>query len=84
MKSPLVNRMSKEIDMLEKDPPPGIFCYPIQDSLTQLEAVIEGVADTPYEGGYFHLSIQIPEKYLFFFVKLCVIFVTVTHFLLQV
>ncbi|KAG1450916.1 hypothetical protein G6F46_002108 [Rhizopus delemar] len=50
---------------LEKEPPPGITCYPKEDNITELEAYIKGPPDTPYEKGLFKLDIQIPLKYPF-------------------
>ncbi|ORE01543.1 ubiquitin-conjugating enzyme, partial [Rhizopus microsporus var. microsporus] len=50
---------------LEREPPPGITCYPKEDDITQLEAYIKGPPDTPYEKGLFKLDIQIPLKYPF-------------------
>lgn len=47
-------------------PPPGISCWPLnEDKLDQFEAGIVGGKGTPYEGGIFHLNIQIPERYPF-------------------
>ncbi|KAI7906544.1 ubiquitin-conjugating enzyme/RWD-like protein [Cokeromyces recurvatus] len=50
---------------LERDPPPGISCYPKEDKLTDLEAYIKGPPDSPYEKGLFKLTIQIPQNYPF-------------------
>lgn len=59
---PMVGRVGKEIAMLDRDPPPGICCYPKGDQITELEAVIEGGLDTPYAGGQFKLDITIPDR----------------------
>ena len=37
----------------------------VQDNLRFLEGTIAGPPDTPYEGGTFKLSIEIPETYPF-------------------
>lgn len=51
---------------LEQDPPPGIACYPKDDSdIAQLEANITGPPDTPYENGSFLVAINVPDKYPF-------------------
>lgn len=56
-------RVAKEIERMGHNPPLGILMWPLSDSLENLEASIEGLKDTPYEGGEFHLSITIPPKY---------------------
>ncbi|RCH86378.1 Ubiquitin-conjugating enzyme E2 T, partial [Rhizopus stolonifer] len=62
-------RLQKELRDLEKEPPPGITCYPKEDDITELEAYsvpdIKGPPDTPYEKGLFRLDIRIPLKYPF-------------------
>ncbi|KAG2232024.1 hypothetical protein INT48_000579, partial [Thamnidium elegans] len=58
-------RIQKEIMDLDRDPPPGITCYPKDDTITDLEAYIKGPPDSPYEAGLFKLSIQIPDRYPF-------------------
>eukprot|EP01130_Rhizamoeba_saxonica_P015708 TRINITY_DN7099_c0_g1_i2.p1 TRINITY_DN7099_c0_g1~~TRINITY_DN7099_c0_g1_i2.p1 ORF type:complete len:234 (-),score=68.59 TRINITY_DN7099_c0_g1_i2:28-678(-) len=48
------------------EPPPGISCWPVDPrDLTKLQAIIEGPLETPYEGGYFQLSINISDDYPF-------------------
>eukprot|EP00887_Chlorella_sp_A99_P007099 scaffold2.g7099.t1 len=51
-------RMAKELKDLATDPPPGVWCGPRGDSLTQLDAQLEAPAGTVYEGGVFRLSID--------------------------
>ncbi|KAM3588911.1 Ubiquitin-conjugating enzyme E2 T [Umbelopsis sp. WA50703] len=51
--------------MLERDPPPGIVCYPVNDNCTHLEAHIRGPIDSPFEDGTFKLDVQIPQRYPF-------------------
>ncbi|GAB6031671.1 Ubiquitin-conjugating enzyme E2 T [Chamberlinius hualienensis] len=58
-------RMSKEIAMLQTSPPPGISCWSNHDQLDELEASIIGGEDTPYYGGIFKLSVNIPTRYPF-------------------
>lgn len=38
--TPLHSRMIKELEMLDKVPPPGISCWPVEDTITELEAGI--------------------------------------------
>lgn len=59
----MVARMRRELEILEKEPPPGISCWPKGDSLTELEAVIQGPEHTPYAKGLFKLNISIPMDY---------------------
>jgi len=49
--------------MLEKEPPPGISCWPKGDQVNELEALIEGANDTPYANGHFKLEITISDSY---------------------
>ncbi|KAG2193625.1 hypothetical protein INT47_007457 [Mucor saturninus] len=58
-------RIHKELLDLDRDPPPGITCFPKDDVITDLEAYIQGPPDSPYEAGLFKLSIQIPDRYPF-------------------
>uniref|UniRef100_A0A7N0TBT1 E2 ubiquitin-conjugating enzyme n=1 Tax=Kalanchoe fedtschenkoi TaxID=63787 RepID=A0A7N0TBT1_KALFE len=67
-------RMQKELKLLLSDPPPGAtFPYLSPDfeqltspaSLSAIDAQIEGPKGTVYEKGYFHIKIQIPERYPF-------------------
>lgn len=69
------SRMKRELEMLEKHPPPGISAWPFEDSMTHLHArkfailisraEIQGPKDSPFEGGTFKLNIQIPDRYPF-------------------
>eukprot|EP00761_Pharyngomonas_kirbyi_P002630 gb/GECH01002634.1/.p1 GENE.gb/GECH01002634.1/~~gb/GECH01002634.1/.p1 ORF type:complete len:227 (+),score=92.07 gb/GECH01002634.1/:1-681(+) len=58
-----LNRMKRELALLERDPPHGICAYPKDDRIDQLEAKIQGPENTPYEGGTFKVEINIPERY---------------------
>ncbi|CAG8514831.1 14808_t:CDS:2 [Funneliformis mosseae] len=59
----LLPRMKRELEILECDPPPGIVCYPIDDSLLHFCSQIKGPKDTPYEDGLFKVDVQIPSRY---------------------
>jgi ubiquitin-conjugating enzyme E2 T len=57
-------RIKKEVDMLATDPGPGISAWLVDDdNMLQLQGQIAGPADSPYEGGLFSLSIDLPERY---------------------
>ena len=60
-------RMKKELQQFNNSPPPGISCWPKDESsaLEELEASLIGPKDTPYENGIFRLNIRIPERYPF-------------------
>ena len=56
--------MKKELKILNDSPPPGISCWlKDEDKLDALEATIKGPKNSPYEGGTFHLTVNIPERY---------------------
>ncbi|KAJ1909425.1 Ubiquitin-conjugating enzyme E2 T, partial [Tieghemiomyces parasiticus] len=61
----LVARLRRELEMLTRDPPVDVVCYPENDSLVNLKAHIKGPRDTPYEGGSFALRVSIPDRYPF-------------------
>ncbi|KAM9828449.1 ubiquitin-conjugating enzyme E2 T isoform 2-T2 [Syngnathus typhle] len=59
------SRLKRELDMLTKEPPPGITCWQTEERIDDLQAQIVGGSGTPYEGGVFTLEIKIPERYPF-------------------
>jgi len=59
----LLNRVKYEVNLLEKDPPPGIQAWVVDGRLDTFEASIIGLDETPYEKGVFKLNIKLPEKY---------------------
>ncbi|XP_068706547.1 ubiquitin-conjugating enzyme E2 T-like [Montipora foliosa] len=59
-------RMERELNILTKEPPPGISCWMINDEIDKLEAEIQGSDGTPYSGGSFRLEINVPERYPFY------------------
>lgn len=56
-------RLVKEIDMLMKDPGPGIAASLVEGSMNTLEAQIIGPEGSPYEDGVFMLSLTITDRY---------------------
>ncbi|ORZ02420.1 ubiquitin-conjugating enzyme/RWD-like protein, partial [Syncephalastrum racemosum] len=58
-----ISRTKIKTGDLDRDPPPGITCYPVEDDITQLEAFIKGPPDSPYEKGMFQLEIRVPYNY---------------------
>merc|ERR1712000_752512 len=59
----MIRRVQNELRRFETEPPPGILAWPIGDSISNIEATIEGTKGTPYEGGNFKLNITIPQRY---------------------
>ncbi|KAL9550098.1 hypothetical protein MBANPS3_004885 [Mucor bainieri] len=54
----------REIDREAKSHPEIVELAPeSDDDLLQWKAILAGLADTPYEGGRFELSIQVPSNY---------------------
>ncbi|EOD22912.1 hypothetical protein EMIHUDRAFT_47260, partial [Emiliania huxleyi CCMP1516] len=60
-----LSRLRKELDMLHREPPPGISAWAKEDGSFEIEAVIHGAEDTPYARGSFHLLLAVPERYPF-------------------
>eukprot|EP00052_Salpingoeca_macrocollata_P015001 m.118746 g.118746 ORF g.118746 m.118746 type:complete len:262 (+) comp19520_c0_seq3:502-1287(+) len=56
-------RMKKELFSLTRDPPPGISCWAVGDSVDKLEAKIVGPAGTAFAGGIFRLEIVVPDRF---------------------
>ncbi|EGC32071.1 hypothetical protein DICPUDRAFT_11209, partial [Dictyostelium purpureum] len=57
------NRLRQELSLIEKDPPPGIQAWPIENRINSLEAIIVGPQETPYDNGIFKLEISLPNRY---------------------
>ena len=55
-------RLQNELKRMTKDPPHGIGMWAVSDSLENLEALIEGPENSPFENGEFRLSITIPPN----------------------
>jgi ubiquitin-conjugating enzyme E2 T len=58
-------RVRKEIEQLEREPPPGISAWPRDDDIRRLEATIRGAEGTCYECGTFRVHISLPLRYPF-------------------
>ncbi|RUP46715.1 ubiquitin-conjugating enzyme/RWD-like protein [Jimgerdemannia flammicorona] len=59
----LPSRVKRELEILDRDLPQGIICYPVDDNCSHFSAQIKGTKGTPYEGGTFKLDIQITSSY---------------------
>mmetsp|Transcript_10163 Transcript_10163/g.12329 ORF Transcript_10163/g.12329 Transcript_10163/m.12329 type:complete len:152 (-) Transcript_10163:111-566(-) len=58
-------RLTKELDSLEKDPVDGVMVGPVDDDIYHWQAMLEGPAGTPYEGGLFEVDVAFPSEYPF-------------------
>jgi len=55
----------KDLDAINREtiPTVGVTARPLEHDLFIWHANIRGPEGTPYEGGVFHLELQIPESY---------------------
>jgi ubiquitin-conjugating enzyme (huntingtin interacting protein 2) len=60
-----LNRIQKELREIASDAASGVTVTQHGDSLTHMKGTITGPADTVYEGGTFHIDIQIGSSYPF-------------------
>ena len=58
-------RILKDLEEFEFNVSPdmGLSARPLKDTIYKWHANIKGMSDTPYEGGIFHLEINIPGDY---------------------
>lgn len=62
----IIERLKKELKMMERNPPENCSAGPIEESdIFTWNATIFGAKDGPYEGGVFKLSIKFPRDYPF-------------------
>lgn len=59
-------RLQREYTEIQQDPPVGCTAGPVNENdFFNWEAMIFGPADSPFQGGIFHLSIRFPSDYPF-------------------
>lgn len=59
-----VKRLMNEYKQLLRDPPDGISAGPTnEDDFFTWDCLIEGPADTPYDGGLFPATLKFPPDY---------------------
>ncbi len=57
-----VSRIKKELELSGRDPGPGVTFWAEDESLSRLSAQITGPEESPFEGGLYSLSINIPQR----------------------
>ena len=60
-----VQRINRELNLFNKDPPANCSAGPIDDDIYHWEASVLGPHNSPYEGGIFRLDIIFPSEYPF-------------------
>ncbi|KAJ1891064.1 hypothetical protein LPJ66_007130 [Kickxella alabastrina] len=63
LKASTLRRLVNELNKLQTTPPEGIHITVNEDTLTEINACIDGPTDTPYEGGKFHVRLTIDERF---------------------
>ncbi|GBG27470.1 Ubiquitin-conjugating enzyme E2 T [Hondaea fermentalgiana] len=61
-------RLMRELEMLSRDPPPGVAVWPSTDKdgverNDVLDATVQGPPDSPYEAGAFKMRVTVPGRY---------------------
>lgn len=56
-------RIKRDLCCIFNDPPAGIFVVGDESNLRIVHAIIFGVIDTPYEGGFFYFILRCPNDY---------------------
>jgi len=58
-----IRKLLKEINRLRIEPPEGIRIATNEDDMLDLTGIVEGPADTPYEGGYFRVKFSFTDEF---------------------
>ncbi|KAH7957398.1 hypothetical protein HPB52_018548 [Rhipicephalus sanguineus] len=57
-------RAARDINELMHGPKiPGIHAHVDEGNMTQIEALLIGPPNTPFEGGFFHVALKLPPEY---------------------
>ncbi|XP_041371115.1 ubiquitin-conjugating enzyme E2 S-like [Gigantopelta aegis] len=59
----IIRQVSKELGDLTSRPPEGIKVFMNDEDITDIQAVIDGPAGTPYAGGYFRMKLVLGKKF---------------------
>jgi len=57
------SRIKRDLLSIFTEPPPGLFVVGDETNLKIVHALILGVMDTPYEGGFFYFVLKCPNDY---------------------
>ena len=60
-----VQRLQKELKLLNKDPVPGIIARPNPSNMLEWHYLLDGAVDSPYAGGRYHGKVVFPSQYPF-------------------
>ncbi|KAG8191374.1 hypothetical protein JTE90_006118 [Oedothorax gibbosus] len=58
-----LTRIRRDIISIYQEPPPGMFIVTDERDMTLIHALLTGLLDTPYEGGFFYLLMRCPPDY---------------------
>ncbi|KAI9001769.1 ubiquitin-conjugating enzyme/RWD-like protein [Hyaloraphidium curvatum] len=58
-----LSRIRAELKRLKDSPLEGIWIVPDDNMVTTVHALVTGPFDTPYEGGFFHFVLDVPDDY---------------------
>ena len=61
----MLARVRRELEQLASDPGPGVSAWPVEDNMTELQAQIQGPAESPFAEGTYLLSVTLPDRYPF-------------------
>lgn len=59
----IIRRVAKEVNELANEPPEGIRVIINEQDITDIQAVIEGPAGTPYSGGFFKVKLALGKDF---------------------
>ncbi|XP_043484122.1 ubiquitin-conjugating enzyme E2 S [Leptopilina heterotoma] len=59
----IIRRVAKEVNELANEPPEGIRVIINEQDITDIQAVIEGPAGTPYAGGFFKVKLALGKDF---------------------
>ncbi|CAG2111369.1 unnamed protein product [Medioppia subpectinata] len=57
------NRLAKELEEIERNPPIELSVGPVDDNLFHWEGILHGPLDSPYEGGLFRFRVDFTADY---------------------